>query len=197
MKVQALLFLASTCCALTVPSSPLISARTDVALSPDLLTVDANVSVDTAFTPDHRDALTSLFDTVLSIPDDVLAAGDGAAQAWLVQHGVAGPDTLGQVAVVVEKRAPAEIAAVAPQASIWKIAKCVAAIVQLLATTAIPAAKLLKIKKLIEALGGTRKAVELILKATSKAEKLKAGGQALVALAAELLGISAVKNNCF
>ncbi|KAJ4298334.1 hypothetical protein N0V88_003360 [Collariella sp. IMI 366227] len=83
------------------------------------------------------------------------------------------------------------------RASWWKIAQRVAAIVQLLGTTAIPAAKLLRIKKYIKALGGTKQAVKLLLGAASKAEKLKAGGQALVALAAELLGISTVKNNCF
>lgn len=36
-----------------------------------------------------------------------------------------------------------------------------------------------------------------MLGATTKAEKLKAGGQALVALSAELLGIAGVKANCF
>jgi hypothetical protein len=83
------------------------------------------------------------------------------------------------------------------RASIWKIAKCVAAIVQLLATTAVPAAKLLKIKGYIKALGGAKQAVKLMLGATSKAEKLKAGGEILVNLSAELLGINSVKSNCF
>ena len=81
----------------------------------------------------------------------------------------------------------------AAQASLGKISKCVVAIVHLLGTTAIPAAKLLRIKKCIKALGGTKQAIKLVLGATSPAEKLKVGGQAL---AAELLGISTVKNNC-
>ncbi|KAK4149795.1 hypothetical protein C8A00DRAFT_37612 [Chaetomidium leptoderma] len=83
------------------------------------------------------------------------------------------------------------------RASLWKITKCVAAIVQLIGTTAVPAAKLLRIKKYIKALGGAKQAVKLMLGATSKAEKLRVGGKALVNLAAELLGISTVKKNCF
>jgi hypothetical protein len=86
---------------------------------------------------------------------------------------------------------------IAARASLWKITKCVAAIVQLLATTAVPAAKLLRIKQYIKALGGTRQAVKLLLGATTRAEKLKAGGEILVNLSAELLGISTVKTQCF
>ncbi|GAB1312528.1 hypothetical protein MFIFM68171_02738 [Madurella fahalii] len=86
---------------------------------------------------------------------------------------------------------------IAARASIWKITKCVAAIVQLLATTAVPAAKLLRIKKYIKALGGTKEAVKLLLGATTRAEKLRVGGEILVNLSAELLGISTVKTHCF
>ncbi|KAK3311695.1 uncharacterized protein B0T15DRAFT_389494 [Chaetomium strumarium] len=155
------------------------------------------------FTSDFGFALDRLLAEIESIPDDVLAAGDEALHKWLVEHGErAGDDNSATLkrdedssddaAVLLLERG--ELLA---RASWWKVTKCVAAIVQLLATTAVPAAKLLRIKKYIEALGGVKQAVQLLLGATTKAEKLRAGGEALVALSAELLGISTVKNNCF
>ena len=151
------------------------------------------------FTSDFDFALDRLLAEIDEIPDDVLEKGDEALHQWLVEHGNrAGNEKLKRDDnSEAENLSLLERGELAARASLWKIAKCVAAIVQLLGTTAIPAAKLLRIKKYIKALGGTKKAVELLLKATTRAEKLKVGGQALVALAAELLGISTVKNNCF
>ena len=151
------------------------------------------------FTSDFDFALDRLLAEIDEIPDDVLEKGDEALHQWLVEHGHrAGNEKLKRDDnSEAENLSLLERGELAARASLWKIAKCVAAIVQLLGTTAIPAAKLLRIKKYIKALGGTKKAVELLLKATTRAEKLKVGGQALVALAAELLGISTVKNNCF
>lgn len=155
------------------------------------------------FTKDFDFPLDHLFAEIERIPDSVLQQGDDALHKWLVDNGdraadenlkrdVDGPfESEDEVLSILER---GELVA---RASLWKIAKCVAAIVQLLATTAVPAAKLLRIKKYIKALGGTKQAVKLLLGATTKAEKLKAGGEILVNLAAELLGISTVKNNCF
>ena len=162
--------------------------------------------VTNVFVPETADPLNSFFSALASIPDEVLKAGDEATNDWLVANGLREPGiTLRKerdeipdaaaIAAALEAR-DFDVALVA-RASIWKIAKCVASIVQLLATTAVPAAKLLRIKKYVEGLGGTREAVKLLLGATSKAEKLKAGGEILVNLAAELSGISSVKNNCF
>ena len=158
-------------------------------------------AVNSAFAPEVAGALEEFFHTLESIPYDVLAAGDEATDAWLVAHDLREPglnlhaerDEIPDAAL--EARDTGVM--LAARASIWKIAKCVAAIIQLLATTAVPAAKLLRIRKYIDGLGGTREAVKLLLGATSKAEKLKAGGEILVNLAAELSGISSVKNNCF
>lgn len=153
------------------------------------------------FTTDFDFALDRLLAEIDEIPDEVLEKGDDALHKWLVDHGhragnekLKRDDSSEEAAANLSLLERGELAA---RASIWKIAKCVAAIVQLLATTAIPAAKLLRIKKYIKALGGTKQAVKLLLGATTKAEKLKVGGQVLVSLAAELLGISTVKNNCF
>ncbi|AEO64841.1 bd68738e-4cac-4afb-aae9-a5e8103d92a6 [Thermothielavioides terrestris] len=156
------------------------------------------------FTTDFNFALDNVLSQIEGIPEDVLQQGDEALHKWLVDHGIrAGDEKLkrdtdgGEEASDEEGLSLLERGELVARASWWKIAKCVAAIVQLLATTAVPAAKLLRIKKYIEELGGAKQAVELLLKATTKSEKLKAGGEALVALSAELLGISSVKNNCF
>jgi hypothetical protein len=158
------------------------------------------------FTTDFDFALDRLLAEIDEIPDDVLEKGDEALHEWLVANGHrAGNEKLKRDADGTafdedgdeENLSIIERGELAARASVWKIAKCVAAIVQLLATTAVPAAKLLRIKKYIKALGGAKQAVKLLLGATTRAEKLKAGGQALVALAAELLGISMVKTHCF
>lgn len=160
----------------------------------------ANDAVDNFnFTADFDFALDRILAEIDEIPDEVLEKGDEALHQWLVAHGNrAGNEKLKRDdGSEAENLSIFERGELAARASIWKIAKCVAAIVQLLGTTAVPAAKLLRIKKYIKALGGAKKAVKLLLGATTKAERLKAGGQALVSLASELLGISTVKKNCF
>ncbi len=150
------------------------------------------------FTTDFDSALDRLLAAIDDIPDEILEQGDEALHKWLVEHGYReGNEKLKRDDDNTDVLALLTRGELAARASIWKIAKCVASIVQLLATTAVPAAKLLRIKKYIKALGGTKDAVKLLLGATTKAEKLKVGGEALVALAAELLGISSVKSNCF
>ncbi len=180
---------------------------TDEAVDDDatIETIEARtVSVSEAaanfnFTSDFDFALDRLLAAIEEIPDDILQKGDEALHQWLVEHGHrAGNEKLKRDdSSEAESLSLLKRGELAARASLWKIAKCVAAIVQLLGTTAIPAAKLLRIKKYIKALGGTKEAVKLLLGATTQAERLKVGGQALVALAAELLGISTVKNNCF
>lgn len=63
-------------------------------------------------------------------------------------------------------------------------------------TNIVSAAKLLRIKKYIQALGGVRKAAELLLKASNWEERLRIGGGALVGLAAEFFGFYLITNNC-
>ena len=66
---------------------------------------------------------------------------------------------------------------------------------QLLSLT-IPAAKILQIKRYMNALGGTTEAIKILWGASFSHEKLKALGGVAAALGAELLGISAVKEAC-
>ncbi|WP_139195139.1 hypothetical protein [Curtobacterium sp. MCBA15_001] len=108
------------------------------------------------------------------IPEAVLLAGDLALRDWV---------TSTHPELVTTSRAD--------------IVGCAGAIAWLIASTAIPAAKILKIKRLIEGLGGVAKAVQLFWGASFKWEKIQALGGAAAALGAELLGIAAVQQKCF
>ncbi|KAK4139957.1 uncharacterized protein C8A04DRAFT_15389 [Dichotomopilus funicola] len=147
------------------------------------------------FTSDFDFALDRLLAEIFDIPDEILRQGDEALHRWLVEHGHRRNDQKTKRDINTPEATPANN--LHSRASIWEVAKCVAAIVQLLATTAVPATKLLRIKKYIEALGGVKQAVQLLLGATTYAEKLRVGGEVLVNLSAELLGISTVSKNCF
>lgn len=81
--------------------------------------------------------------------------------------------------------------------SAWQITKCAGSIAWALGSGIFAGAKLLKIKKYIKALGGVREAAALLLGATTWAEKMEAGGSALVNLAAEISGVKDIKENCF
>lgn len=81
--------------------------------------------------------------------------------------------------------------------SAWQVTKCVAAITWVVGSTVFAAAKILRIKKYIAALGGIKSAATLLMGATTAAERLEIGGSALMNLASEILGIAAVQDNCF
>lgn len=81
--------------------------------------------------------------------------------------------------------------------SAWQITKCVGSIAWAIGSGIFAWSKLLKIKKYIAALGGLRNAAALLVGATTWSEKMKAGGTALLNLAAEISGISGIKDNCF
>lgn len=81
--------------------------------------------------------------------------------------------------------------------SAWQITKCAGSIAWALGSGIFAGAKLLKIKKYIKALGGVKEAAALLLGATTWAEKMEAGGSALVNLAAEISGVKDIKENCF
>jgi hypothetical protein len=117
---------------------------------------------------------------IASIPDDVLAQGDEATGAWFREHGrEAGDD---------------ERLLHPTQANVLG---CAAAIATVIASTAFPAAKILKIKKLIGELGGVAKAVQIFWGASFSYEKLQAVGGAALALAGELIGITSIQEECF
>lgn len=126
-------------------------------------------------TPQDLERALSLIE---SIPDSVLLQGDAATQKWISTNFDS-----------AELTAPG-----VTQAGFWG---CTAAIAGVIASTAIPAAKLLKMKSLIKSLGGVKEAVRIMWGASFSYEKIQALGGAAAALAAEIIGITAVRDNCF
>lgn len=98
------------------------------------------------FTEDFAPALVYTFNAITPIPDNVLAAGEGAGNKWFVENNYRSPN--------------AELAADADAAlearDFWKVTKCVGSIMWAIGSTAIPVAKIARIKKYIEALGGVK-----------------------------------------
>lgn len=149
------------------------------------------------FTRDFGPALEFMFNAIYNIPDDVIDEGDEAMNKWFVDNDYRTADASLMEDTDDGAVAARDIEEALDPRGFWEVTKCVGSIMWAIGSTAIPVAKIARIKKYIEALGGVKEAVKLMLGATSKAEKLKAGGQALVNLSAELLGIAAVKTNCF
>lgn len=117
------------------------------------------------------EGLEAAFSYWTSIPDEILLQGDEALAEWQKAH----PSPQTRASVI----------------------GCVGAIAWLIGSNVVGAAKIFKIKKYINALGGVAKAVELMWKASFKWEKIKAAGGALAGLGAELLGITEVRDQCF
>ena len=135
--------------------------------------------------PTDYSSLDYVLTTILSIPDNILLAGDNATAAYLKPLLPSNPLTPGENPT----SDPANL-------GFWDTLKCAAAIVAFIGTNVVSAAKLLRIKKYIEALGGVRAAAALLLKASTWEERLKIGGGALVGLAAEFFGFSLITDNC-
>ncbi|MCF4007736.1 hypothetical protein L1O03_11230 [Corynebacterium uropygiale] len=120
---------------------------------------------------DQAEAMTTLLEYYESIPDEVLQKGDAAYDQWKEQHPI--------------------------MATRANTVDCTLAITALIATTAIPVAKIVKIKKLIKALGGVQEAVRIMWGASFSYEKLMAMGGAVKDLVAEIVGYKDVKEKCF
>ncbi|WP_458120759.1 hypothetical protein [Paenibacillus sp. Z6-24] len=73
---------------------------------------------------------------------------------------------------------------------------CGLSIAGVLVTTAVPVTKIVKIAKLVKALGGSAEAAKIIWGASFTSEKWAALGGAAKDLVAELAGITAVKKAC-
>ncbi|MGE6517613.1 hypothetical protein [Lysinibacillus sphaericus] len=70
------------------------------------------------------------------------------------------------------------------------IGACSAALVWFVGSNLFVAAKIIKVKKYVKALGGFKESAKLIAGATSWEEKLRVGGSALRSLAAEITGVT-------
>lgn len=139
---------------------------------PTLMPVDTT-SNNLLQSPEQAEALLKVID---KIPESVLLKGDFATQQWIALNlGYGGPN------------------AVNPQGFL----ECSGAILWVIGSTVFPAAKILKIKRYMNALGGVGEAIRIMWGASFSYEKLQAFGGAAAALAAELTGISEVRNKCF
>lgn len=127
--------------------------------------------------------LTAGLSYIMSIPDSVLRQGDAATQEWVKNHPA--PQSSGM------KVNGGEVGTYA------SVLGCSGAIATVIASTAFPAAKILKIKKLVKELGGVAEAAKLFWGASFSYEKVKALGGAAAALAGELIGITQIKEQCF
>lgn len=121
-------------------------------------------------------------------------------QAADVERGLALIESVPEAVLLQGQTAYEEWAAANPlvqRATRASILECTGAIALVIASTAFPVAKILKIKRLINSLGGVTKAVRIMWGASFSWEKIRALGGAAAALGAELLGIAAVKRGCF
>ncbi|MDO4252113.1 MAG: hypothetical protein Q4C74_02580 [Rothia sp. (in: high G+C Gram-positive bacteria)] len=134
-------------------------------------TLNASTSENLLQSPEQAKELLRAID---QIPESVLLEGDEATQRWVAAN-------LGR-----------DLGMATPNGFL----ECSGAILLAIGTTAIPAAKILKIKRYMNALGGTTEAIKILWGASFSHEKLKALGGAAAALGAELLGIAAVKEAC-
>lgn len=151
-------------------------------------------------------AFLSLIDTISTVPDSVIAAGDDAVHAWLAPIGssaasaIAAPNAL--IAVrSTEATNAADTAAVTAATEavngIIKDVECAAAVAAAIASDVLPAAKILKAKKLIKVLGGVKKVAKLFLEFTkNRDEAIKEAGKTLLDLVEVLLGIDSIKKHC-
>jgi len=149
-------------------------------------------AVQGALAPNSANTLENFLAVVEGIPTPVLEAGDGALAGYLdVTPAAAGTD------LVAAEAEPVQAREVAAAAGIIDDLKCAAAIAELIISTVVPAAKLLRIKKYIEALGGSGKVIKILNK-LRKGEKVGSGEVLETAkkLLGEITGINSIKEKC-
>ncbi|KAL2121683.1 hypothetical protein VTJ04DRAFT_2138 [Mycothermus thermophilus] len=161
-------------------------------------------------------ALEALFAQIMDIPDEILEQGDEALNKWLIENGYREPgeqkrdveeadddaaegslDFFDAGLEGSEEEADGGLVARGQLEARRNKLKCALAVAKMIATNVVPAAKLLRIKKYIKAIGGVTKAVKLIFKGKNKAQWIKAGGQTLYKLVQEIIGITEIKKHCF
>lgn len=120
-----------------------------------------------------EESLTDLFSSIEAIPDSVLNSNDSVEANKYLQNFQT------------------------PEVSYRGWWECSLAIGGVLVTTAVPIAKLVKIKRLVKALGGGVQAAKIIFGASLAGEKWAALGGAAKDLVLELAGVTSVKKACF
>ncbi|MFR9796963.1 hypothetical protein ACL02U_13795 [Streptomyces sp. MS06] len=118
------------------------------------------------------DALT----VIDAMPAGVAEQGDAVVQAYLAKH-------------LPRKQKIA-------LAGWWQTTKCVAAITMAVASAAVPAAKILKLKAFIKKAGSVKEAAYLLIRVAKGEEKLSELGATLGGLAGSIIGIDSIARHC-
>jgi hypothetical protein len=137
---------------------------------------------DTAHTP----YLASAFDVILSIPDSVIAQGDAAVKQWIKDHTPTQPPPTRDLHPDLE-----------PRVGWWGVANCVATIFKVLTKDEFEVVRILRIRQLINDLGGTWAVAKMLLSAKKWADLIKLAGQELVDLANILVSSHDIMSGCF
>lgn len=154
---------------------------------PQASATSVSVSAASAETSDVQEVADGL-ELIMQIPDEVLAQGDAATHSWLkANRGEASAQSIGSVV-----RNDGGVSTLG-----WgDAAGCAAAIGGIALGVAVPAVKLLRIKKDIKAIGGVWESAKLLVGAGTAAEKGEAVVTALGSLVAELTGVAGVAEAC-
>lgn len=168
-----------------------LSCATAVIVSSALaLGISAPVSAATTMPPEkqsvavdptnEKQQMEELLGVIDQIPNSVLLQGEKETHQW------------------IEKQLSPEIISIGGQvvAQPASFLSCSSFIIGLIAGHALPIAKIMKIKKYMNALGGVKEAIQLMWGASFNYEKMQALGGALGLLAAELAGVAGIKQSC-
>ncbi|KAI5802954.1 hypothetical protein EDC01DRAFT_645391 [Geopyxis carbonaria] len=165
-----LLLAAAPSRAAALPSAGDLSVRQDAA--------DADAAPPLALTTSDAPALENAFSILTAIPDTVLESGDAATQAWLDAN----------------KAALEPPSADADGTRTLGVGGCIWAITKVIVEGLLPAAKILRVKRIVQQLGGIRKAVQALLRAK---EKWAEAGEIVKELFYLVSGLDEVRKNCF
>lgn len=167
------------------PLSGLVQNNQNVAKASE----NSSYSYHDNITPSDIKELEPFFEAINNIPDELLQTGNhNEINAYFAKYNLKTNfynENIGET--------KNDLVIIMPRANFWG---CFGSLAWLIGTTAIPVAKIGKIKSYINALGGVKKTVQLLWGATFRYEKLKAAGGALAGLGAEILGIKGVADNC-
>lgn len=172
----------ATAVALALPMAPAQAVPQVSATSPAI-----SVSVASAEANEVQEVADGL-EQIMQIPDEVLAQGDAATHSWLKAN-------RGEASARSINSAVRNAGGVSTLG--WgDAAGCAAAIGGIVLGVAVPAVKLLRIKKDIKAIGGVWESAKLLVGAGTAAEKGEAVVTALGSLVAELTGVAGVAEAC-
>lgn len=163
-----------------------ITALTSVVAYPSTTLHPRAVSV----SPADLLAINHALQVVDSIPVSVLNEGDSATASWLETNG-ASIQIADSSPAISDVGASTDGLVVVQDA--WDVIQCVAAVTEVIVTGIIPVAKLLRLKSIIERLGGIKKAIDALF--ASKGNMQNAA-ELVKELIDVITGIDGVRESC-